>query len=82
MKRLTMYTNNLVSLDGTGVGRTDKDRDESCPVFDAPLYVGDPADGMNPDFLNAAVDMFERHKIMADKPKDARKFMVVEQEDE
>ena len=76
MKRLTLYTNKLVSLDETGVGRMDKDNDESCSVFDAPLYVGDPADGMNPDFLNA-VD-----KMMADKPKSARKFMVVEQVDD
>ena len=75
MKRLTVYTNKLVSLDGTGVGRIDKDSDESCPVFDPPLYVGDPADGMNPDFLDAVDKMF-------DKRKSAPKFMVVEQADD
>jgi len=67
MKRLTVYTNK---------GRIDKDGDESCSVFDLPLYVGDPADGMNPDFFTA-VD-----KMMDDKPKVARKFVVVEQADD
>ena len=68
MKRLTVYTNK---------GWVDKDGDESCPVFDAPLYVGDPADGiMCPDFLDA-VD-----KMMDGKPKGARKFVVVEQADD
>ena len=67
MKRLTVYTNK---------GQIDKDSDESCSVFDLPLYVGDPADGMNPDFFNA-VD-----KMMSDKPKSAPKFMVVEQADD
>ena len=75
MKRLTVYTNKLVPPNGTGVGQIDKDSDEFCPVFDAPLYVGDPADGMNPDFLDA-VDK------MCDKRKSAPKFMVVEQDDD
>ena len=74
MKRLTVYTNK---------GWVDKDGDESCSVFDLPLYVGDPADGiMCPDFFDAAIDMHERQKMMDGKPKGARKFVVVEQADD
>jgi hypothetical protein len=67
MKRLAVYTNK---------GQIDKDGDESCSVFDAPLYVGDQTDEMNPDFLDAVDKMFDKQQ------KSAPKFVVVEQADD